>query len=219
MLGCRIGDVHGRDAAIRNNVSAVLRFAGFSAKQPFFAQQHVGMNLVRDVSEAMIRNDDHRGAVGCSTSLQGVQDLLHAIVQKGHRRETGSAHRPVLVVDVIQAEQVKQQQVGCVFFQNQLRGVRPHPVLPRLAAVFERPQLIRSDGARSDNFALDRAVRIGYLRELPRYGLGVIDRHPIHLRGDEAGLVSEVVGGRSVNHLLLITKHPHFRQGTAAGMG
>ena len=47
-------------------------------------------------------------------------------------------HRTIFVVRVIQGEEMKEQKVRFVFFQNLFRGGGPDFVLPSLTAVLKR---------------------------------------------------------------------------------
>src|SRR6266404_2119277 len=96
------------------------------------------MNLVFEISEPMIRNNDQCRVARQPSALQYIQDLLYFGIKEGHSGETRRAHRTIFMVRIIQGEEMEEQKVRLVFFQNLLRGGCPDFVLPALAAVLNR---------------------------------------------------------------------------------
>src|SRR5258708_40345087 len=97
------------------------------------------MNLVFETSEPMVRNNDQLRDARQAGALQYSQDLLYFGIQESHGGETRRAHRTIFMVRIIQGQQMEEQKVRLVFFQNLFRGGCPDFVLPGLAAVLKRP--------------------------------------------------------------------------------
>ena len=96
------------------------------------------MNLVFEISEPMVRNNDESRVARQPSALQYIQDLPYFGIQESHGGETRRAHRTIFMVRIIQGEEMEEQKVRFVLFQNLFRGGCPDFVLPGLAAVLER---------------------------------------------------------------------------------
>ena len=64
------------------------------------------------------------------------------------------------MIRVVQSEEMKEEKVWFVSFQNVFRRCSPDFILPSLSTGFEGPQLLRRNDARRNQFALDRTLGI-----------------------------------------------------------